>query len=94
MIILEATNYLNAYLASDSFLAASGLIIILLLDVKVEQHKQSFAHAFKSILNPATAIFLVISLVLGFGYGIFANYLTIYLQEDLGASSAMIGEYT
>ena len=80
------------YYVSDGFVAISCLILIVFVQVKAEKHKQSVFHAFRRIANPATGVFLVVMLVQGVGFGIFQNYLIVYLQEDLNASSAMIGK--
>ena len=66
--------------------------MLLFLDIKVEKNKESLFYAFRRIINPASATFLLIMLVAGIGWGVLANYTLVYLQEEMGASSAMIGE--
>lgn len=85
------TNYQMVYYLSDGFVVVSCLIVIMFVHVKAEKHKQSIFHAFMRISNPATGVYLLIMLILGMGMGIFQTYLMVYLQEDLKASSAMIG---
>ena len=48
-------------------------------------------HAFKKIINPASGVFFTIVCGFGMGSGVFMNYGAVYLQEEMGASSAMIG---
>ena len=79
------------YYVSDGFLAVSCAIILLLLNIKTEKHKQNALHAFKRIANPASVVFVLIMIVNGIGIGIFASYGIVYLQEDMGATSTMIG---
>ena len=81
-----------AYYVSDGFLAVCCLMIIVFLDINVEKNRQGVVQAFKRIINPATGVFLLIMFFNGMGLGIFINYVAIYLQEELGASSAMIGK--
>ena len=88
----EETNYQLAYYVSDGFLIVSAFTVFLFLEIKVEKHRQNVFRAFKRILNPATGAFLIIMLIVGIGHGIFLNYLTIFLTEELSASSAMIGK--
>lgn len=88
----EETNYQLAYYVSDGFLIVSAFTVFLFLEIKVEKHRQNVFRAFKRILNPATGAFLIIMLIVGIGHGIFLNYLTIFLTEELNASSAMIGK--
>ena len=68
------------------------MVILLFLEIKVEKNKGSMLHAFKRLLNPATGVYFTILLGLGIGLGIF-NYVPLYLQDEMEASSAMIGEY-
>ena len=91
MISVE-TNYQPAYYLSDIFLLVSFMVILLFLKIKVEKNKGSILHAFKSLVNPATGVYFTIMLGLGIGLGIF-NYVPLYLQDEMEASSAMIGEY-
>ena len=88
----EETNYQLAYYVSDGFLIVSAFTVLMFLEIKVEKHRQNVFRAFKRILNPATGAFLIIMLIVGIGHGIFLNYLTIFLTEELNASSAMIGK--
>ena len=88
----DETNYQFAYYVSDGFLIVSAFTVLMFLDIKVEKHRQNVFRAFKRILNPATGAFLIIMLIIGIGHGIFLNYLTIFLTEELSASSAMIGK--
>ena len=68
---------------------------MLFVDVKVEKNKESFVESFKKIVNPASGIFLFLVFGgLGIPIGLCANYVNIYLQEDLQASSTMIGKYS
>ena len=90
--IADETNYQFAYYVSDAFLIVSAFTVLMFLEIKVEKHRQNVFHAFKRILNPATGAFLIIMLIVGIGHGIFLNYLTIFLTEELSASSAMIGK--
>jgi predicted MFS family arabinose efflux permease len=80
------------YYVSDGFLAVSCIIIIVLLNVKAKKHKQNVFHAFKRIANPASGVFVIIMIVNGIGIGVMSSYVMVYLQEDLGASSSMIGK--
>ena len=88
---LVETDYQPAYYVSDAFYAVAFLIILIFLNVNAEKHKQSIFHAFKRIANPASGVFLLLMLSLGIEMGIFSNYVLVYLQEDLKATSAMIG---
>ena len=88
----DETNYQFAYYVSDGFLIVSAFTVLMFLEIKVEKHRQNVFRAFKRILNPATGAFLIIMLIVGIGHGIFLNYLTIFLTEELNASSAMIGK--
>ena len=86
-------SYQNAYYFSDGILAICFLLVLLTLDVKVEKSKESFIEAIKRISNPASYIFFMIILGSGIGVGIYNNYVVVYLQEDMEASSAMVGKY-
>ena len=68
------------------------MIILVFVDVRVEKNKQSMFQALKRIINPASGVFLFIMLGAGIGNGIYVNYVPVYLQEELKASSAMIGK--
>ena len=80
----DETNYQFAYYVSDGFLIVSAFTVLMFLEIKVEKHRQNVFRAFKRILNPATGAFLMIMLIVGIGHGIFLNYLTIFLTEELG----------
>ena len=80
------------YYVSDGFLAVCCVIIIVFLNVKAEKHKQNVFHAFKRIANPASGVFVIIMIVTGIGIGVMSSYVMVYLQEDLEASSSMIGK--
>ena len=60
----------------------------------MEKNDGNILDAFKRILNPASGIFFLILLGLGIGFGVSANYVVVYLQEDMGASSAMVGKFS
>ena len=62
--------------------------------MKVEKNEESFLYAFRRILNPASGMFFLMILGLGIGWGVAANYVAVYMQEDMGASSAMVGKYS
>jgi hypothetical protein len=69
----------------------SCLIVAFFLEIKVEKNKENMFHGFKKIINPASAVFFTILCGFGMGCGVFFNYGAVYLQEEMGASSAMIG---
>ena len=95
LILLSVeTNYQNVYYFSDATLGITILVVMLFLDIKVEKNKESFVHSFKNIFNPASAIFLLLVFGLGIPFGVGGSYGIIYLQEDLQASSTMIGKYS
>ena len=92
MYSLDETNYQLVYYFSDGCAAVSCLLVIIFLKINVEKTKHTLFGAFKRIANPATGVFLLIMLTLGFGFAIM-TYLLVYLQEEMQASSAMIGRY-
>jgi len=67
------------------------LVVIFFLEVKVEKNTEKFIPSFKKIINPASGVFLILVFALGITVGIEANYVLVYLGEDLGATSTMIG---
>ena len=91
---LVQTSYWSAYYVSDICLAVCCIIILVFLDIRVEKDKQNIFSALKRVINPATAVFLLIMLVSGLGHGIYFDYVAVYLQEELNASSSMIAEST
>ena len=70
------------------------MVVILFLKVKVEKNTEKFMPSFKKIINPASGVFLILAFGLGLTIGIEGNYVLIYLGEDLGATSTMIGMYS
>ena len=86
-------SYQNSYYFSDGILVICFFIILFTLDIKVDKNKASFFEAISRICNPASFIFFMIILGTGIGLGVGANYVVVYLQEDMGASSAMVGKY-
>ena len=89
---LVETDYQMTYYVSDGFLAVCCIIIIVFLNVKAETHKQNAFHAFKRIANPASGAFVIIMIVSGIGIGVMSSYGIVYLQEEMEASSSMIGK--
>ena len=75
----------------DIFLLVTSFIIVFALEIKVEHAKESIAKGFSKILNPASGVFFAIGMGMGLGFGVFSTYGPVYLQEEMGASSAMIG---
>ena len=92
IIVLVETNYQSAYYVSDGFLAAFCLIVVIFLDVNAEKNKQNLFRAFKSVVNPAMCVFLLIMFLAGIGQGVYFSYVIVYIQEDLQGSSAMVGK--
>ena len=90
---LVETNYQIAYYFADGLYVVCCLVILVFLKIEVEKTEATVMYAFKRVLNPATGVFLVILLGNGIGYGIYLNYVVVYLQENLEASSAMVGKY-
>ena len=86
------TNYQGVFYFTDAVLGVTFLVVLLFLEVKVEKNKERFVPSFKKIFNPASATFLLLIFSMGIEMGIGANYVIIYLQEDLKASSAMVGK--
>ena len=58
----------------------------------MEKNKENLLYAFKKIINPASGVFFLILFGFGIGTGIFFNYGVVYLQEEMEASSAMVGK--
>ena len=50
--------------------------------------------AVKRLMTPTTLNFLALIFIIGFQWGIRGSYLPVYLQEELGADSALIGAVT
>ena len=76
---------------TDGMLGLTLLVVWFSLDCSVEKTKDSFITSFKKILNPAFAVFLLIGFAMGIEIGVGGNYVIVYLQEELGATSTMIG---
>jgi len=81
------------YYLSDGFVVVSCVIIVVFLEIKVEKNKENMFHAFKKLINPASGVLFTIVFGFGMGLGVFFNYGTVYLQEEMGATTAMIGMY-
>ena len=86
------TNYQLAYYVSDGFLAVFCMIVVIFLEVNAEKNKQNLFRAFKSVVNPAMCVFLLIMFLAGIGQGVYFSYVIVYIQEDLQGSSAMVGK--
>ena len=76
----------------DIFLLVTSVIIVFALEIKVEHAKEGIVQGFTKILNPASGVFFAIGMGMGLGFGVFSTYGPVYLQEEMGASSAMIGK--
>ena len=74
-------------------LAVAAIVILFFVEVRIEKNKEKFIPSVKKILNPALGVFLLFIFALGIPIGISANYVYAYLQDELQASSAMIGNY-
>ena len=74
-------------------LAMAAIVVLFFVEVRIEKNKEKFIPAVKKILNPALGVFLLLIFSLGIPVGISANYVYAYLQDELQASSSMIGKY-
>ena len=77
---------------SDGFLTIEFLVVVIFLEVHVEKNKQNIFRALKRVMNPAMVVFLSIMFLAGIGQGVYFSYVIVYIQEDLQASSAMVGK--
>ena len=93
-IILFAVenNYQTVFYVSDVFLFVGCLIVYFYLEINVEKNRENIFQVSREIINPTAGLFFLICLGMGLGRGLFNNYGAIYLQEQMKASSAMIGE--
>ena len=71
----------------------AAIVVLFFVEVRIEKNKEKFIPAVKKILNPALGVFLLLIFSLGIPVGISANYVFAYLQDELQASSTMIGKY-
>jgi len=62
------------------------------LEINVEKNRENIFQVSRQIINPTSGLFFLICLGMGLGRGLFNNYGPIYLQEQMEASSAMIGK--
>ena len=69
------------------------MVVLIFLEVNVEKNTEKFIPSFKKIINSASGVFLILIFALGVTVGVEGNYIFVYLQEDLGATSTMIGIY-
>ena len=76
---------------TDGMLGFTFLVVWFSLDCEVEKTKDSFITSFKKVFNQAFAVFLLIGFAMGLEIGVGSNYVIVYLQEELGATSTMIG---
>ena len=74
-------------------LAMAAIVVLFFVEVRIEKNKEKFIPSVKKILNPALGVFLLLIFSLGIPVGISANYVYAYLQDELQASSTMIGKY-
>ena len=59
----------------------------------MEKSEEKMSSALKNLFgNPAIITFLLINLFMGIGWGAADAYLAIYLNEELGATYALIGK--
>ena len=86
-------NYQPAYYVSDGFIFVSCAIILIFLEIQVEKNNGNLLDAFRRILNPASGVYFLICFGIGLGFGVFGNYGAVYLQEEMSASSAMVGMF-
>ena len=71
----------------------AAMVVLFFVEVKITKNTEKFIPAVKKILNPALGVFLLLIFSLGIPVGISANYVFAYLQDELQASSSMIGKY-
>ena len=89
----EETNYQVNYYVSDVLLGLSCILTIWLLDVQIEKGKsQSLASSARTMFNPAFILLILMVLWFGIANAISGNYVPVYLQNSLGATSGMIGK--
>ena len=62
-------------------------------EVTVEKGaNQSMIKNLRKMSNPATILYFVLLMFTGISFGVTDTYVNVYLQDDLGAPSSMIGE--
>ena len=89
---LVETNYQINYYVSDVLLALSCILTIWILDVRVEKEKsKNLMESARSMLNPSFILLVLMVAWVGITTQVSQIYVPVYLQDDLGASSDLIG---
>ena len=91
ILYAEYADYSLAFYIAAGFLTFTS-VLILFLDVRVPETGERVLKSLKKIISPPALILFAFAFLFGFSWGIHDTYLFIYLQEDLGADSALISE--
>jgi len=90
---VESDYSLNFYVA-DCMMVFCAAMTLLTLNVHVKTgENQSMIKNLKKMANPAIMIYFGLVLITGICFGTTDTYVNLYLQEELGAPSSMIGAY-
>ncbi len=79
------------YYCMDAILVVV-VAITCFIDVKIEKSSESDWKALKKFMQPVFLIFFGLNLILGTTFGVADTYVAVFLEEEFGASSELIGK--
>ena len=85
----EETDYSLAFYIADGFMVLACLVA-LKLKVTLERSDVKVTESLRKIFSVPSVMFFCLTFCNGWAWGVHDTYLYVYIQEDLGGSSALI----